>query len=142
GQVGLAGKTRTVRAQEEVRDFTWDALPQKAVAAKFEPTTPGSEELQKRAVLAWVRNLAKALAASPPEAVDVSDEKGCVAYGLSLNLTSAIRGRQRTEREIPPRSRPAKSCSASLPEQGSPCHEQGTQHEHDHGKRLAPAGAG
>ena len=92
GQVGLAGKTRTVRAQEEVRDFTWDALPQKAVAAKFEPITPGSEELQKRAVLGWVRNLAKALAASPPEAVDVSDEKGCVAYGLSLNLTSGDPG--------------------------------------------------
>jgi hypothetical protein len=32
--------------------------------------------------------VAKALAASLPEAVDVSDDKGCVAYGLSLNLTS------------------------------------------------------
>jgi hypothetical protein len=36
----------------------------------------------------WLRALAKALAAAPPEAVNVADDKGCVAYGLSINLTS------------------------------------------------------
>jgi hypothetical protein len=87
-QVGLGGKTRVLRATEEVRDFTWDAAPRQAVEAKFEPTVPAGEDLKKRAVLGWVRALAKALAAVPPEAVDVSDDRGCVAYGLSLNLSS------------------------------------------------------
>jgi hypothetical protein len=87
-QVDLAGKTRTLRAVEEARDTTWDASPTLLVAAKFEPSVPPAEELKKRAVLSWLRTLAKALAAAPPEAVDVTDEKGCVAYGLSLNLTS------------------------------------------------------
>jgi len=87
-QVELAGKTRTLRASEEARDTTWDASPQLLVAAKFEPVVPAEDELKKSATLAFVRTLAKALAAAPPEAVDVSDEKGCVAYGLSLNLTA------------------------------------------------------
>ena len=87
-QVELGGKTRVLRASEEARDTTWEAAPRLAVAAKFNPSVPSAEELKKRGVAAWVRALAKALAASPPEAVDVSDEKGCVAYGLSLNLTS------------------------------------------------------
>jgi hypothetical protein len=87
-QVGLGGKTRVLRATEEARDFTWDASPNQAVVAKFEPSVPAADELKKRAVLAWVRAVAKALAASPPESVDLSDDKGCVAYGLSLNLSS------------------------------------------------------
>jgi hypothetical protein len=91
-QVGLAGKTRVVRALEEARDLTWDAAPQNAVEAKFEPRVPAAEELKQRAARAWLRNLAKALAASPPEAVDVNDDKGCVAYGLSLNLASGDPG--------------------------------------------------
>jgi hypothetical protein len=35
-----------------------------------------------------VRALAKAVASAPPEGIDVSDAKGCVAYGLSLNLAA------------------------------------------------------
>ena len=87
-QVVLGSKTRTLRAQEEARDLTWEAAPKLAVAAKFDPSVPPEAELKKRAVLAWVRTLARALAANPPEGVDITDEKGCVAYGLSLNLTS------------------------------------------------------
>src|SRR5438270_884820 len=63
-----------------------------ALAAKFEPAVPAPEELKKRAALAWLRNLAKALAASPPENVDLSDVKGCVAYGFSLNLAAGDPG--------------------------------------------------
>jgi hypothetical protein len=87
-QVVLGSKTRTLRALEEARDLTWDAAPKLAVAAKFEPAVPPEAELKKRAALAWLRALARALAANPPEGVEVNDEKGCVAYGLSLNLTS------------------------------------------------------
>jgi antitoxin component HigA of HigAB toxin-antitoxin module len=87
-QVVLGSKTRTVRAQEEARDLTWEAAPKLAVAAKFEPSVPPEAEMKKRAALAWLRTLSRALAANPPEGVDVSDEKGCVAYGLSLNLSS------------------------------------------------------
>ena len=68
--------------------WTTDAAPKQAVAAKFEPAVPPEAELKKRAALAWLRALGKALAASPPEAVDVTDARGCVAYGLSLNLVS------------------------------------------------------
>ncbi|TMA26336.1 MAG: hypothetical protein E6J78_14360 [Deltaproteobacteria bacterium] len=91
-QVELSGKTRTLRAAEEARDLTWEAAPRQAVAAKFEPAVPAPEELKKRAALAWLRNLAKALAASPPENVDLSDVKGCVAYGFSLNLAAGDPG--------------------------------------------------
>ena len=87
-QVELAGKTRTLHASEEARDNTWAAAPKLAVPAKFEPSVPPPEELKKRAVLSWVQALAKALAASPPESIDLTDEKGCVAYGLALNLSS------------------------------------------------------
>ena len=92
GQVELSGQTRTLRASEEVRDTTWNAAPKLAVPAKFEPQVPSTDELKKRAALAWLRALAKALAAAPPENVDVSDVKGCVAYGLSLNLNSGDAG--------------------------------------------------
>jgi hypothetical protein len=88
GQVELAGKTRVLRASEEARDLTWPASPRLAVAAKLEPDVPAEAELKRRAALAWVRALVKALAAAPPEGVDVSDRNGCVAYGLSLNLVS------------------------------------------------------
>ena len=91
-EVGLGGKTRVLRASEEARDFTWDAAPNQAVAAKFEPAVPATDDLKQRAVFAWVRVLAKGLATAPPEAVQVSDEKGCVAYGLSLNLSSGDPG--------------------------------------------------
>jgi len=88
GEVELAGRTRVLRASEEARDLTWDAAPKAAVAAKPDPLVPSEAELKKRAALAWVKALAKALAAAPPEAVDVTDARGCVAYGLSLNLVS------------------------------------------------------
>jgi hypothetical protein len=91
-QVGLSGKTRMLQATEEARDLTWDSSARPAIAAKFEPRVPPAEELKKRATLGWLRALAKALAASPPEAVDVTDDRGCVAYGLSLNLASGDPG--------------------------------------------------
>ncbi len=87
-QVELGSKTRTLRAVEEVRDVTWNAVPRLAVAAKFDPQAPPPEEMKKRAAQSWLRVLARALAAAPPEAVDVTDDKGCVAYGLSINLNS------------------------------------------------------
>jgi len=87
-QVELSGKTRTLRATDELRDLTWDAAPRLAVAAKFAPRFPADTEMKKRAVLAWVRAVAKAVASAPPEGIEVSDAKGCVAYGLSLNLAA------------------------------------------------------
>jgi hypothetical protein len=87
-QVELSGKTRTLRATDELRDLTWEAAPRLAVAAKFQAQIPADAEMKKRAVLAWVRALAKAVASAPPEGIDVSDAKGCVAYGLSLNLAA------------------------------------------------------
>jgi len=91
-QVELGSKTRTLRAAEEARDVTWEAAPRQAVAAKFEPSVPSEAELKQRAALAWLRALAKALAANPPEGLEVNDAKGCVAYGLSLNLNSGDPG--------------------------------------------------
>jgi hypothetical protein len=87
-EVELAGKTRVLRAVEEARDLTWAAAPRTLVAAKSDPQVPAEAELKRRAALAWVKALAKALAAAPPEAVNVTDARGCVAYGLSLNLLS------------------------------------------------------
>ena len=91
-QVELGSKTRTLRAQEEARDVTWEASPRQSVAARFEPSVPPESELKQRAALAWLRALARALAANPPEGVAISDAKGCVAYGLSLNLSSGDPG--------------------------------------------------
>lgn len=87
-QVELGSKTRVLRAQEEARDDTWEAVPRLAVSARFEPSVPAEGELKKRAAAAFLRTLARALAANPPEGVDVTDARGCVAYGLSLNLNS------------------------------------------------------
>ena len=87
-QVELSGNTRTLRATDELRDLTWEAAPRLAVAAKFQPQIPVDAEMKKRAVLAWLRSVAKAVASAPPEGIDVSDAKGCVAYGLSLNLAA------------------------------------------------------
>jgi hypothetical protein len=87
-QVSLGDNTRTLHAVEEARDTTWEASPRLAVAARFEPQVPPAEELKRRAVASWLRALHRALSVSPPEGVDVSDEKGCVAYGLALNLNS------------------------------------------------------
>ncbi len=87
-QVELGSKTRVLRAQDEVRDDTWEAAPRLLVSARFEPTVPPDEELKKRAAAAWLRALARALLANPPEGVEVADARGCVAYGLSLNLNS------------------------------------------------------
>jgi hypothetical protein len=87
-QVELSGKTRTLRVTDELRDQTWESAPRLAVAAKFQPQLPTDLEMKKRAVLAWVRAVAKAVASAPPEGIDVSDAKGCVAYGLSLNLAA------------------------------------------------------
>ena len=36
----LGSKTRTLRAQEEARDLTWEAAPKLAVIAKFDPSVP------------------------------------------------------------------------------------------------------
>lgn len=91
-EVGLSGKTRMVQAAEEARDLTWESQAHPVVPAKAEPRAPSEDELKRRAAVAWVRALAKALAASPPEAVDVTDDRGCVAYGLSLNLASGDPG--------------------------------------------------
>jgi hypothetical protein len=87
-QVELSGTTRVLRAFEEVHDTTWDAAPKLAVPAKFAPVVPTNDELRSRAAVAWVRSLAKALAAAPPEAVDTTDVRGCVAYGLSVNFAA------------------------------------------------------
>ena len=87
-QVELGSKTRVLRAQEEARDNTWEAAPRLAVAARFDPAVPPAEELKARAATAWLHTLARALAANPPEGVEVNDARGCVAYGLSLNLNS------------------------------------------------------
>lgn len=87
-QVELGSKTRMLRAQEEARDDTWEAVPRQAVAARFDPAVPPVEELKRRAAAAFLRTLARALAANPPEGVEVNDARGCVAYGLSLNLNS------------------------------------------------------
>ena len=87
-EVELGGRTRVLRSSEEVRDVTWQAAPKISVAAKLDPQVPPEAELKRRAALSWMKSLVKALAAAPPEAVDVSDARGCVAYGLSLNLLS------------------------------------------------------
>jgi hypothetical protein len=87
-QVELGEKTRTLRAQDETRDLTWQALPRVAVAPKNEPVVPADDELKKRAAVAWLRLLGRALSANPPETVDVDDDKGCVAYGLALNASA------------------------------------------------------
>ena len=87
-QVALGSKTRMLRAQEEARDDTWEAVPRLAVSARFQPTVPPVDELKRRAAAAFLRTLARALAANPPEGVEVNDARGCLAYGLSLNLNS------------------------------------------------------
>ena len=46
------------------------------------------DDLKKKAVLAWLRAVAKALWLSPPETVDTDDDRGCVAYGIALNAQS------------------------------------------------------
>jgi len=88
GQVELGDKTRTLRAQDETRDLTWQALPRYSVAPKTDPAVPAEDELKKRAALAWLRVLGKALSANPPETVDVDDDRGCIAYGLALNSSA------------------------------------------------------
>jgi hypothetical protein len=88
-QVGLGGKTQVVRASEEARDLTWEGSVKPAAA---KTSAPPAEEMKQRVVVAWFRALAKTIAAAPPEAVDVTDDKGCVAYGLSLNLASGDPG--------------------------------------------------
>ena len=77
-EVELGGRMRVLRATEEVRDVTRPAAAKTSVAAKFEPQVPPEAELKRRAALSWVKALAKALAAAPPEAVDVSDARGFV----------------------------------------------------------------
>jgi hypothetical protein len=91
-QVELLGKTRVLRASDEARDTTWEAAPKLAVAARFEPSVPSEDELRRLAARAWVRALSRALAAAPPEAIQVTDARSCVAYGLALNLGAADPG--------------------------------------------------
>lgn len=87
-EVALGGRTRTLRASAEARDVTWAAVPRLGVAAKAVPALPTEAALQQQAAVAFLRVLAKALAVSPPETVDLDDARGCVAYGLALNATS------------------------------------------------------
>lgn len=87
-EVALGGRTRTLRASAEARDVTWAAVPRLGVAGKAEPLLPAEAALQQQAAVAFLRVLAKALAVSPPETVDLDDARGCVAYGLALNATS------------------------------------------------------
>lgn len=83
-QVELAGRTRTLRANEQARDTTWNASPKFEVKAKPEPDVPSEAELRREAVANWVKALAKALASTPPESVDTVDLKSCLAYGIAL----------------------------------------------------------
>jgi hypothetical protein len=84
GQAELGGKTRTLRASEEARDMTWEAVPRLGIAAKPTPQVPSEDELRRRAGAAWLRLLAKNLAGAPPLGVDTTDRAGCVAYALAL----------------------------------------------------------
>jgi hypothetical protein len=84
GQVELGGKTRTLRASEEARDATWEAVPRLGMAGKPAPQVPPEDELRKRACAAWLRVLEKNLADTPPLGVDTTDRAGCVAYALAL----------------------------------------------------------
>jgi hypothetical protein len=84
GQVELGGKTRTLRASEEARDATWEAVPRFGMAAKPVPQVIPEDELRKRACAAWLRVLEKNLADTPPLGVDTTDRAGCVAYALAL----------------------------------------------------------
>ena len=87
-QVELGEHTRTLHVSEEACDATWDALPKIAGQSKFAPSVPAPEELKRRAVFAWVRALARALASEPPEVIEVVDDTSCVAYGLALNINA------------------------------------------------------
>jgi|GEM_PF-1618238 len=87
-QLELSGKTRTLRATEELRDLTWAEVPKLAVPAHFAPAVPPDGELEHKAALSLGRAIAKALALAPPETVDLSDVRGCVAYGRAINLGS------------------------------------------------------
>lgn len=84
GQVELGGKTRTLRASEEARDATWEAVPRLGIGAKPDPQVPTEDELRKRAGASWLRVLARNLANAPPLGVDTGDRTGCVAYALAL----------------------------------------------------------
>ncbi|GAC1346270.1 MAG: hypothetical protein NVSMB23_23610 [Myxococcales bacterium] len=84
GQVELAGKTRTLRASEEARDATWEAVPRLGIAGKADPQVPPEDELRKRAGASWLRVLARNLANAPPVGVDTADRTGCAAYALAL----------------------------------------------------------
>ena len=87
-QVELQERTRTLRASEEARDTTWEAVPKWKIAARPDPEVPPDAELQRRAAITWLRQLAKALWLALPETVDTDDARGCVAYGLALNAQS------------------------------------------------------
>jgi hypothetical protein len=88
GQAEIVGRTRTLRASEEARDATWDAVPRLGIAAKPVPQVPPEDELRKRAAASWLHSLARILATSPPEGVDTSDDAGCIAYGQALNAAT------------------------------------------------------
>ena len=87
-QVELQERTRTLRATEEARDTTWEAVPKWKIAARPKPEVPPDAELRRRAANTWLRQLAKALWVALPETVDTDDARGCVAYGLALNAQS------------------------------------------------------
>jgi hypothetical protein len=87
-QVELQERTRVLRASEEARDTTWEAQPRWGIAGKPDPKVPPEAELRERAAAAWLRAVARSLWLSPPETVDITDARGCVAYGLALNAQS------------------------------------------------------
>ncbi|HXN83606.1 MAG TPA: hypothetical protein VN883_14110 [Myxococcales bacterium] len=88
GQAEIVGRTRTLRAGEEARDATWDAVPHLGIAAKPLPEVPPEDELRRRAAASWLRTLARMLATSPPEGVDTGDAAGCLAYAQALNAAT------------------------------------------------------
>jgi hypothetical protein len=90
-QVELGTRTRTIHAAEEARDTTWEGEPRLSIAAHFDPQIAPEAELRRRAVVALLRNMARALRASPPEGLQTSDTQGCLAYGVALAVATGNR---------------------------------------------------
>ena len=90
-QMELGAKTRTLHATEEARDLTWQGDERLAIAARFEPQIAPEAELKKRAVVALVRIMARALASSPPEGLEATDPPSCMAYGVAIAVATGDR---------------------------------------------------
>jgi len=87
-QVELLAKTRTLRASAESRSVSWEGDTRWKIPPHPAAVPISQDDLKKKAVLAWLRAVAKALWLSPPETVDTDDDRGCVAYGIALNAQS------------------------------------------------------